>query len=354
MRLVLALGERERVDDDELALARAAPRAPSAAPRAAPTSAAGTRSRAAAARRSIAPPAQIGERLLPARARPVPFCFHGFLPPPRDEGARLGRVRAGAARRELDLHHLVEQVLAHRARRRPPPAASTSPTAARVCDDDRNASPSLGGHDRASRVRAPARLRPVGRARCRCARPAPRRGRAAGSRRRAPRRPRGCCVVTRSAPMRPAMRLPLKTRPGIRAVADRAAVPEVLVRAVRRREAAEVVALDDAAVAAALGDAGHLDDVAGLEDVGDGDRRRRPSSVVAVAERNSRSMPKRRCARLLATARASALVSALRLRARRSRAAPRRSRRASASSPATTVHGPASITVTGTSSPAAV
>src|SRR6185369_550803 len=31
----------------------------------------------------VAPPLQIGERLEPARARPVPFCLNGFLPPPR-------------------------------------------------------------------------------------------------------------------------------------------------------------------------------------------------------------------------------------------------------------------------------
>jgi hypothetical protein len=29
-----------------------------------------------------APPRQIGDRVLPARARPVPFCFQGFFPPP--------------------------------------------------------------------------------------------------------------------------------------------------------------------------------------------------------------------------------------------------------------------------------
>ena len=29
------------------------------------------------------PPTQIGLRLEPARAWPVPFCAHGFLPPPR-------------------------------------------------------------------------------------------------------------------------------------------------------------------------------------------------------------------------------------------------------------------------------
>ena len=63
-----------------------------------------------------APPRQIGDRLLPARARPVPFCFQGFAPPPLHEVTRLRRRRAGAARCELTLHHLVQQVLAHRSR----------------------------------------------------------------------------------------------------------------------------------------------------------------------------------------------------------------------------------------------
>jgi hypothetical protein len=31
----------------------------------------------------IPPPRQIGLRMLDARARPVPFCLHGFFPPPR-------------------------------------------------------------------------------------------------------------------------------------------------------------------------------------------------------------------------------------------------------------------------------
>jgi hypothetical protein len=30
----------------------------------------------------VPPPTQIGDRILPARARPVPFCRQGFLPPP--------------------------------------------------------------------------------------------------------------------------------------------------------------------------------------------------------------------------------------------------------------------------------
>src|SRR3989339_1514135 len=29
------------------------------------------------------PPFHNGDRIEPCRARPVPFCFHGFLPPPR-------------------------------------------------------------------------------------------------------------------------------------------------------------------------------------------------------------------------------------------------------------------------------
>lgn len=29
------------------------------------------------------PPRHIGDLMLPWRARPLPFCFHGFLPPPR-------------------------------------------------------------------------------------------------------------------------------------------------------------------------------------------------------------------------------------------------------------------------------
>src|SRR6185503_15514416 len=54
----------------------------------------------------------------------------------------------------------------------------------------------------------------------------------------------------------------------IRAVADRAAVPEVLVRAVRRRKPAETVALHHAGRAATLADAGDLDALAGTEHVG--------------------------------------------------------------------------------------
>src|SRR5436190_5052145 len=45
------------------------------------------------------PPAQIGERIEPARARPVPFCRHGLAPPPRTR-ARV-RVAAVPWRRAL-------------------------------------------------------------------------------------------------------------------------------------------------------------------------------------------------------------------------------------------------------------
>src|SRR5436305_678274 len=33
--------------------------------------------------KAMPPCLQIGDLVEPARARPVPFCFHGFLPPPR-------------------------------------------------------------------------------------------------------------------------------------------------------------------------------------------------------------------------------------------------------------------------------
>ena len=48
-------------------------------------------------RRAAAP--RCGERVLPARARPVPFCFQGFLPPPLHE-ARASWSAAVPARRD--------------------------------------------------------------------------------------------------------------------------------------------------------------------------------------------------------------------------------------------------------------
>src|ERR1700688_3427515 len=53
----------------------------------------------------------------------------------------------------------------------------------------------------------------------------------------------------------------------IRAVADRAAVAEVLVSAVRAREAGEMMALDNARVSVTLRHRGHIDLVADLEHV---------------------------------------------------------------------------------------
>src|SRR5262249_23547784 len=67
------------------------------------------------------------------------------------------------------------------------------------------------------------------------------------------------------------------------AVADRAAVPELLVRAVRGGKSAEAVALDHARGAAPLGDARDLHALARREDVADGDRHADRRDV-AVAE----------------------------------------------------------------------
>src|SRR5262249_61889682 len=48
-------------------------------------------------------------------ARPGPFLPRGLLAPAADEVACLCRGGAGATRGELALHHLVEEVLPHRA-----------------------------------------------------------------------------------------------------------------------------------------------------------------------------------------------------------------------------------------------
>src|SRR5580698_10372993 len=51
------------------------------------------------------PPVQIGERLEPARARPVPFCRHGLAPPPETIArvlvAAVPRRRAACSARTL-------------------------------------------------------------------------------------------------------------------------------------------------------------------------------------------------------------------------------------------------------------
>src|SRR5205809_766170 len=139
----------------------------------------------------VPPPAHSGERMLPARARPVPFCRQGFLPPPLTSPFVL--VATVPARR----------------------AASWLRTAS-----------------------------------CRrCSRTGP--------------------ATTALGPVAAGHALALEHTAGERAVSDRAAVAEVLVRAVRAREAAEAVALDDARRAAPLAHAGDGHALAHLEHVGD-------------------------------------------------------------------------------------
>src|SRR5256714_15678745 len=69
------------------------------------------------------PPAQIGERIDPARARPVPFWRHGLAPPPRT-WARV-RVAAEPWRRALSSARTASCTSA-RLKRAPKAAASRS------------------------------------------------------------------------------------------------------------------------------------------------------------------------------------------------------------------------------------
>ena len=55
------------------------------------------------------PPVQIGLREEPARARPVPFCFHGLAPPPRTLPRVLVECGAATARSLLGAHGLVHE-----------------------------------------------------------------------------------------------------------------------------------------------------------------------------------------------------------------------------------------------------
>src|SRR5262244_3211373 len=61
--------------------------------------------------------------------------------------------------------------------------------------------------------------------------------------------------------------LAFEDAPRVRAVADRAAVTEIFVRAVRARKTGEAPALDDAAEAVALADAGDVDEITRLEEI---------------------------------------------------------------------------------------
>ena len=65
--------------------------------------------------------------------------------------------------------------------------------------------------------------------------------------------------------MRPAMRVPLKTRLGVAERADRTGLAVVAVCTVRSRGAGEVVTLHDTGGALALARADDVDELAGLE-----------------------------------------------------------------------------------------
>jgi len=81
----------------------------------------------------VPPPAQSGERMLPARARPVPFCRQGFLPPPLTNPFVL--VAAVPARRAASW--LCTAACRRCSRTGPATTAagtSTWPTGARLCE----------------------------------------------------------------------------------------------------------------------------------------------------------------------------------------------------------------------------
>ena len=75
-------------------------------------------------------------------------------------------------------------------------------------------------------------------------------------------------VVTFTWPMRPAMRRPLNTRPGVAQPPMEPGRAVLALHAVSGAEAVEAVALHDTRGALALAGASHVDDVAGLENLG--------------------------------------------------------------------------------------
>src|SRR5262249_58955791 len=142
-------------------------------------------------------------------ARPGPFLPRGLLAPAADEVACLCRGGAGATRGELALHHLVEEVLPHRAcdhRRGHHEVARRGPVGRQRGEGHGRLVVRLPGHWRvasAALVSTTVPLRAPGtapRTRIRCSS-----GRSATTSR--------LRVVMRSAPRRPAMRFPLNTRP---------------------------------------------------------------------------------------------------------------------------------------------
>ena len=210
----------------------------------------------------------------------------GALLPPRlfaaarDEAAGLGRRGPGAPVRQLHPHRFMQQRLCRRSRPKTAPATSISPTALARGRKERHLDRCDAAASRSCAqpltAPPPAAMRVLGRVH-------DDHHRAVGPGHRARHHDRvvfgqnldhlaDSASWRVSLPIWPAIRMPLRTRPGIRAVTDRAAVAEILVRAVRARKAGEMMALDDAGVAVSLGDSGHVDLVARLEDVGRRDR----------------------------------------------------------------------------------
>ena len=186
----------------------------------------------------------------PAGPGRCPSAGTASAPPPRDLAAGLGRVRALARGGELGHDDLVDQrdVGRHvedlggqldlrRCRRRRRPDAARSRTGSlsgplRGGADEHQAA--LGAGDRApDQQQARARCRP-----CATVRPG---------------------VVWRSWPIRPAMRRPLNTRPGVAQAPIEPGRAVLALRAVAGAEAVEAVPLHDARGALALGRAGDVD-----------------------------------------------------------------------------------------------
>src|SRR3989442_264336 len=207
----------------------------------------------------VPPPAHSGERMLPARARPVPFCRQGFLPPPLTTPFVL--VAAVPARRPAIW--LCTAACRRCSRTGPATTAagtSTWPTGARLCETTASVTvPSaigllprlaaLADHDRA-----------VAR---------PRHG-AAHEEEMIVRAHRDHLQVAGRHALGPVAAghpLALEHAAGEGAVPDRAAVPEVFVRAVRAGEAGEEVPLHDPRRAAALADPRDRHPLAPLEDI---------------------------------------------------------------------------------------
>src|SRR5437870_6447581 len=207
----------------------------------------------------VPPPAHNGERMLPARARPVRCCRHGSLPPP----LTTPFVLAAAVPARPAASWLCTAACRRCSRTGPATTAagtSTWPAGARLCETTGSVTvpstmsllPCLGAladHDRA-----------VAR---------PRHGAAHEEEMlvRAHRDHHQVAGGHALGPVAAGHALALEHAAGVGAVPDRAAVPEVLVRAVRAGEAGEEVPLHDPRRAAPLAHPGDRHPLARLEDV---------------------------------------------------------------------------------------